>query len=1618
MAAEITSLDPNSLEIQSYSPQDLGLLSTEPSPSTFNPSIHYVEYTIQSLDRSYTLTNHNFNGYQVIANTVDGASGFSTTYEISLDPEKNLLDAGFFQGSYNTIYNFFSNELGSSFEGQNYYLKNISPDRTEVRLASNILVNFEIEDLVNQFKRRSNDSTYFQDFYLNFGDNELVIANNILLDKTSTQYEVLINLYEPLPPQFDLKDTLWIVTKVADSLAFNVEFEFLPVTPRLTNPTLKGPNLNLPLKDRINNSTDYINYEQLLTTGLVSSYDQILSYLAEKSIEIGINYSDFSSFVHFSSAVSRVGNFFYKVQLIEQYNSSLNTINETTNTSITSSVLYFSNKITDIIKNFDGFEYYLYFETGSITYPKSTVTPPYALVTSSDASVTTWYEGLLSTALDYDQNNQDYLINTIPSYLRDDPQNEPYKVFIDMIGQYYDNIWVYYKDVTNRYSGDNRIEYGISKDLVADAIRSFGLKIYQNNFSTSDLFNAFTGFDSGSYLRTKTVNTPSDTLPPGSDREKIATYVTASRESYYTPLDDVNKEMYKRIYHNLPYLLKSKGTVAGLQNIISMYGLPVTTTLNVNELGGNYTNTIPRTGIRDIVNDRILILSSSAMDASLPDINAQYTQEAYTLSPFRGIEQVPPSTASVSPDISSLEVAFSPQTQTDNRIKSALGYFDIGEYIGDPRQTFYPTYPDLWTYADSYFSPSNQWVAQQPYFKPINYIRLIKYFDNSLFKMIKDFVPARTNLKSGIVIKQHLLERSKIIQPQVTSSNNYYSGSITSGFITGSTGGTFNDYNSLTPITVNSQSWNERVVTPLGITQLAHSDQAEFYNGELPYTPTSSNSIIASDGELNENNIFKYPNTALFTYTVRQYNTPINSAGTINESSFLTNAFYTPGTGFINLWWEQNVSRGIGFKYAKVSINALGSINVVDYLQQATGLSINYGIGGVEGSDVSVLDFFNASVTSYEDQGYYLFTFPTPKQSNLASISISINRTAVFSPDYVGFEYNDSNAILNNSEDIRTSELYVSPSYNTGILIPTNFVDIMTGSGTPAPVEDSNYASTAWSRIRYEGSQYNSFTLPGTNIDYNYNDGVTSLDILETAQGNFNGSSTDASGYNILPAAEQNQTYFLYFQATNTLDPTIIGESAFMIKYLVDSQGNSYLPKTGDAKDQVVLNNLLSNFEVGKQAVVKMISPDPLSTTNSTDSALAGTYDITGIGRLEKIIVTETGSSTGAYLPTMSFANVDNTQLYNTTPDYNFRASGRNISYTTGSVPPSASFIPFKILAPDDVSNPLGDYDSTESTYTFATSTNEYNNSVQIRVIFDFAITIRKATAPAGYPGSIPVSVQVMLNGSPLIGGGVFGQSKLFDFPASSTQGILTVAKQFSFTTPFREFNAGDVLSLQVSPRVPAGYSLANSTSKLTLTSANTSFLGIPQYTNGPRVIDAPYWTIGAYLTGSNFSVLTASAGLYDCYSPVFKQDLQSVIDQAGLTFTSAFSPENKFNLLSYPVNTPFQVQVGDKIRFEYNPNNLHTVTQVEESDTLFLTVYPPVPTGSMLDHFVLYRLVNDGTFINLKVNSDIGFTYAQLASSTGNAYTGIVQPKFISQELANSYDSTIAKLSQQDLIS
>jgi hypothetical protein len=186
----------------------------------------------------------------------------------------------------------------------------------------------------------------------------------------------------------------------------------------------------------------------------------------------------------------------------------------------------------------------------------------------------------------------------------------------------------------------------------------------------------------------------------------------------------------------------------------------------------------PAVGIKNRITDKIRSESDTLPSGSV-------------LSPIRKLSQTTEASASYTDNINYLEVAFSPQNQINDNIIGQLGHFNIGDYIGDPRQrsSSAQIYPDLNNLSEEYFK---KYIKQ---YDLVDFVRLIKFFDNSLFKMIKDFIPARTSLASGLVIKQHLLERNKYPQPQVTQSLELLTGSINISSISGGAAGMFNPFN-------------------------------------------------------------------------------------------------------------------------------------------------------------------------------------------------------------------------------------------------------------------------------------------------------------------------------------------------------------------------------------------------------------------------------------------------------------------------------------------------------------------------------------------------------------------------------------------------------------------------------------------------------------------------------------------------------------------------------------------------------------------------------------------------------------------------------------------------------
>ena len=601
MANEITinALNPDTFELQSYSAADTNLIGEIQVDTSFSGSVttgsispDYIEFYIYDQNQNIlfptvginTLTNYGVR---------DG--------DVLLNPINDLQSYNYAQGTYNVLYNFFRKRLRSD-NFATYYISEISSDRTEIRLDSNIIENQDIIIATNQFIEYRESQDYFVDFYLNFGQNQTIIANNIQLDDNDEDDPtVLIKLYEPLPQQYNLKDELWVVEELSTPQAYQVNFpRAIIIEDDFTY--LQGPNYSLEVRQETSTSGEGFSFNTLLKSNVTSSINQIKNLLNEKEININIDYENYSNFVHFSSAQTRLENFAYKAALIESASNQISaylgqvTSDTTSSIAFSASLATVNNEIDTVIKNFDGYEAFLYFNSGSKhSWPKQNTEPPFVLFGTGSTEALEWlgssdltssyYGGQALSASNYDQENRDWLFFSIPEYLRDDPQNQRYELFTDMVGQYYDNIWVYTKDLTNKFDADNRLEFGISQDLVADAIRDFNVKLYASNFNTDDLFTAFLGLTpSGSLFPFPTIT---GSLNPPTGFEYVSDKISASND--VVPLNDTQKQLYKRIYHNIPLTLKKKGTVGAIRALITSYGIP-DTILRINEFGGKDRN--------------------------------------------------------------------------------------------------------------------------------------------------------------------------------------------------------------------------------------------------------------------------------------------------------------------------------------------------------------------------------------------------------------------------------------------------------------------------------------------------------------------------------------------------------------------------------------------------------------------------------------------------------------------------------------------------------------------------------------------------------------------------------------------------------------------------------------------------------------------------------------------------------------------------------------------------------------------------------------------------------------------------------------------------------------------
>lgn len=1001
---KIFQLDPDTFEYQDYNPTDENLITQSELDTNFSESTDYIEFYI--FDENQNLIYP--------SSTIPLTSYNIKQGDVLLNPSKDLENLGFDIDTYNILYSFYRKRLASNTSSK-YFIKEISSDRTELRLDSNIINNNLIISSTNKFIQHREDSPYFVDFLLNFGNNQTIISNNLRLDTVDSEDPtILVKLYEPLPEEFGLKDELWVVEGISTPQLYQVEFPFIPIIEEDFE-FLAGPNFSLDVKNVSNNTTQEFSYNTLINSQITSSNSELENLLEEKSIGVNINYEDFSDFIHFSSAKTRLENFIYKVQLIEDINTQTSnlesSLSQPNNPTFINEKQSLNSRKNDILKNLDGYEKFLYFNSGSqYTYPKSSSTYPYTLYSSTSPEVENWLNFITPLIEEYDDNNRDQLKFTIPEYLREDPDNKKYDLFIDMIGQHYDNIWVYTKNISNRFSADNRLNYGISKDLVKEAIEDFGIKLYSNNFDINDLYTSFLGV-------TPTGDTfpyPNITgsLPTPNGFEYVDTYITSSNTPI--PLNDLDRRIQKRIYHNIPYLLKTKGTMGGLRALITSYGVP-DTILNVYE---------PTPAEINLKNN---IYPINPSGSNTQDI---------TLSPLRSVQQGEIDDPFIKKYI---EVGFSIQDGINEDISSSLGDYNLGEYIGDPREIFSSskTYPNLDALRDSFYSTYNKTK------KVKDFIRIIKFFDNSLFKMIKDFVPANTSLSAGVTVKQHSLERNRQRPAKTSFSNetletqiksfpfNYQLKSLVK--TQGGTGGSFERYNGLETSNSSSQfnlsnkfgitqSYNETLNSPFGPEVILTFDQYEFYDGEF-----SGSILEVTDQNLNPgcDPYKKIPDKPI-SYKPFIYNTEIDNSevrGTVKKEDFL-DVRNKPQTEEIWILSEPNNS-------FNPNINNQGEEKIYDI----TYLKISTTTG--EGEDIT--NYFNNSLKiiglRFNGISFILHVLLIENFRDYVQITIDNSKG--------NFSFSDYNLVRKNGNEVnnfRDSDLGEKGSKNFKLIAEGDFI--------------------------------------------------------------------------------------------------------------------------------------------------------------------------------------------------------------------------------------------------------------------------------------------------------------------------------------------------------------------------------------------------------------------------------------------------------------------------------------------------------------------------------------------------------------------------------------------------
>lgn len=435
----------------------------------------------------------------------------------------------------------------------NLKVRDISPDRTEIQLE--FKGDYTVLSELQKLNQLNNVSLIKDD-----------ISNNIINYFVEDEF-LYLKTINPIPDNLLNNDLVNIVYELSDSLVDSITI-LKPISLTKYN-KLRSPKFDMDADILSTDSTVYKCWEELVGSNIQTSQNIIDKiFNADSSVVLNIDWTYFENYIFYSRAKIRIENFYTKVRLIDELKQKITVESEFTGDSVQKSIQSHENIIKTILENFDGFERYLYYVDdpkifthdllGNVyPWPKEIINDEITLKDFNHPDVIQWYSNLLIIADKFDRGNTKSLWYSIPEHILMDDGNSQYILFVDMLGQHFDNIWLYVNALTQIHDKDEHYNRGPASELLEHIAKSFGWNL-NNARSASDLWLYKLGTEENG------------------DQINIDGMVSHEKQSY---------QVWRRIVNNLPYLLKTKGTSRSIRALMNIFGIP-NTLISIKEYGG------------------------------------------------------------------------------------------------------------------------------------------------------------------------------------------------------------------------------------------------------------------------------------------------------------------------------------------------------------------------------------------------------------------------------------------------------------------------------------------------------------------------------------------------------------------------------------------------------------------------------------------------------------------------------------------------------------------------------------------------------------------------------------------------------------------------------------------------------------------------------------------------------------------------------------------------------------------------------------------------------------------------------------------------------------------------